>query len=113
MFVIFIDSESGISIIISLADVCANISSVVVTKLKCKLVQSSVDILKSLNKYKWSSEISIVLSEAIVNSLLDFDLNILKSSKSNISVSVSPNNDIISGVDSLDEISANPSKTDE
>ncbi|MBO6244505.1 MAG: PT domain-containing protein, partial [Clostridia bacterium] len=31
----------------------------------------------------------------------------------NISVSVSPNNDIISGVDSLDETSANPSKTDD
>ena len=31
----------------------------------------------------------------------------------NISVSVSPNNDIISGVDSLDETSSNPSKTDD
>jgi hypothetical protein len=31
----------------------------------------------------------------------------------NISVSVSPNNNIISGVDSLDETSSNPSKTDD
>ena len=31
----------------------------------------------------------------------------------NISINISPNNDIISGIPSIDEISANPSKTDE